>query len=168
MESIVKKANFSKGGLYHHFKSKDEIFLYANQKLSESICKMMEKVNKNINPKKGLIDYIKNYLNYRVTHKRELVFFFLSMSKALDQSDLQYFYEEYLDKYIEFYDNLFKKGIELKEFKNHDYKSNSIILISVMVGIIGYLILNKKLNVQEVIKSITEKFIYSISFEESR
>ena len=31
MDNIARRASLSKGGLYHHFRSKDEILIYANQ-----------------------------------------------------------------------------------------------------------------------------------------
>ena len=41
MESIARRAGVSKGGLYHHFSSKDEILLQANRKLNEPVYMIM-------------------------------------------------------------------------------------------------------------------------------
>ena len=42
MDAIALRAGISKGGLYHHFKSKEEILLYVNQKLDEPINKIKQ------------------------------------------------------------------------------------------------------------------------------
>jgi AcrR family transcriptional regulator len=46
MNEIAARAGISKGGLYHHFISKDMVLLYANQKLLEPCEELMLKHKK--------------------------------------------------------------------------------------------------------------------------
>jgi AcrR family transcriptional regulator len=44
MESIAVRAKLSKGGLYHHFKSKTEILYTVNLKLTEPVIMMISEI----------------------------------------------------------------------------------------------------------------------------
>ncbi len=90
MESIARRAGVSKGGLYHHFSSKDEIFMLANQKLNEPVYMIMQKASLHPSASEGLSLYINNYLEYWLDHKREMVFYTLSYVKSLDNPSLEY------------------------------------------------------------------------------
>ena len=54
MDSIAKRAELSKGGLYHHFNSKDEILIEANNRFMKPILKLMETCRLNPSPTEGL------------------------------------------------------------------------------------------------------------------
>ncbi|WP_010246722.1 TetR/AcrR family transcriptional regulator [Acetivibrio cellulolyticus] len=77
MNEIASRAGISKGGLYHHFLTKDMVFLHANQKLIEPIYEIMRQVETFNSMKEGLEFYIGSYLRYWMERKNELIFFSL-------------------------------------------------------------------------------------------
>jgi AcrR family transcriptional regulator len=162
MDSIAKRAGLSKGGLYHHFGSKDEIMLAANQVYFEPMKKLMNKVLKNPGAIDGLKTFIHSYLKHWAKHPKELVFTFLSLSKMVAQAVLWKEMEYYFEGMVLFYESLLIKGIESGEFRTHDTKSRAVILFSSIDGILAYLIMNKTLTVEKASEYFNELFINDI------
>lgn len=165
MESIAKKAGISKGGLYHHFKSKDMILMFVNQRISEKIEKIMYASMEMPSVKEGLLFYMENYLRYWLEHPVETTFLFLSITKILDNSELLKYYQQFTGDYMEYLEEAFKMGVELGEFIPHDTKTSAVTLVAALDGIICYMILDEQLNLEEVVKRFEEKFIKPIEKE---
>ena len=159
MEGIARKAKISKGGLYHHFCSKDEILLYANQKFDEPLNMIRAQAARKTSAEEGLIYYLEHYLKYWKQHQREIVFYSLSMTKILDSPDLWSMYETYFEKYIEFIQAIFQRGIDAGEFSDHSARDSALTLIAALDGIVFYLMIDKKLKLEEVAIIFQKKFI---------
>lgn len=159
MDAIAKKAGISKGGLYHHFKSKDMILMFVNQKISENIEKIMYNAMEMPSVKEGLLFYIENYLKHWLEHPRETTFLFLSITKILDNFELLKYYRQFTEDYMKYVEDAFKMGVRLGEFIPHDTKTSAVTLVSSLDGIICYMILDEHLKLEEVVKRFEEKFI---------
>jgi len=159
MEAIAQRAGLSKGGLYHHFQNKNEIFMNANRKLNEPVSKMMEKTTKMPSPAAGLIWFIKNYLRHWREHDREVVFYSLAMTKMLESSSLWKMYKKFYQDYWIFLESLFERGIESGEFIPHPVKENALMLMSALDGILIHLVINDELDLDEVVSLFEERFI---------
>jgi len=162
VEEIAKKAGVSKGGLYHYFKSKEMILIMANQKISENIEKMMITAGEFTSIKEGILFYIEKYLRYWLEHPKETSFLFLSVSKILDNHDLLKYYQEFTLDYMKSFEDAFAMGVESGEFIPHNVKTSAVTLVAAMDGILGYMILDERLLLDDVIKHFEEKFIKSI------
>lgn len=162
MDSIAEKAGISKGGLYHHFMSKDILLLQANGKLMEPIDEIMKKAKGYKSAAEGLKYYIGEYLSFWLNRKKELVFFFLSMTKALNDNSLSMLYQAYSEKYADFYEGLYLKGIKFGEFIDHDTRGSAIALMSALDGVLGYMAFDKKLEYDQVCKAFEERFIDAV------
>ena len=165
MESIAKKAGISKGGLYHHFKSKDMILMFVNQKISENIGKVIYASMEMPSVKEGLLFFIENYLRYWLEHPVETTFLFLSITKILDNSELLEYYQQFTGDYMKYLEGTFKRGVEAGEFIPHDTRTSAVTLVAAMDGIICYMILDEQLKLKEVVKRFEEKFIEPIENE---
>ncbi len=162
MDSIAEKAGISKGGLYHHFLSKDILLLQANGKLMEPVDEIMKKAKEYKSAAEGLKYFIGEYLSFWLSRRKELVFFFLSMTKALNDNALSMLYQAFSEKYIGFYEGLYIKGIRYGEFIDHDTRGSAIALMSALDGVLGYMAFDKKLEYDQVCKAYEERFIDSL------
>ena len=159
VDSIAARAGVSKGGVYYHFASKDEILLAVHQKLSEPVYTMMETAKNSNSIKAGLSRYIEDYLTYWHSRPRELVFFFLSMAKALPDSALWPLYGEYTEYLLDFFTNLYEQGINSGELKPQTARVSALALVSALDGVLAYLIMDDKLSLKEVTEMFKSHFI---------
>lgn len=159
MNEIAARAGISKGGLYHHFISKDMVLLCATEKLTKPCDEMMIVAQNHPSAIEGLKYYIDQYLKYWTERKREFIFFSLSMTKAMTHMDIFKMYEKYTQTYIESFVSLYQKGIEAGEFIPHNTRASSVALMSAIDGVVVYLTLDKKLKLDDIVKYYEEVFI---------
>ncbi|MEK5023728.1 TetR/AcrR family transcriptional regulator [Paenibacillus sp. FSL M7-1046] len=154
VDAIAKRAGVSKGGFYHHFPNKEVLLMEANQKLSEPIMEMAEKAYSNSSVMDGLRQYIKEYLNYWASRPRELSFFFLSMSKALQAPALMEYYREYVNQSTAFLIGMFQKAMESGEADLRDPEAYGISLMGALDGVVSYAMIHP----EEDIELLVERF----------
>lgn len=162
MEAIAKRAQISKGGLYHHFGSKDEILYYANEKLNEPIYDYVRIAAENPDPVDGLRRYIRNYVSYWLAHKKELTFFFLTMIKAISSPEMWKTYEDYYNHMNTFFKTLYERGVSSGQFSEHNTRASAITLMSALDGVLSYLVMNENVELDAVIGDFEDKFINSV------
>jgi len=162
MESIAKRAKLSKGGLYHHFNSKDEIMIAANNKFMEPIYKYMHNALNDKSPVNGLKNYIHDYISHWENHPNELVFTFLSLAKVLSTKEMWVNMNQYVIQTTDFFKNLLKKGIEAGELLEHDYDARSIAITASLDGIVGYTTTCESLKSDDISKKFISIFIDEI------
>ncbi|MEK5235337.1 TetR/AcrR family transcriptional regulator [Paenibacillus sp. FSL L8-0470] len=154
VDAIAKRAGVSKGGFYHHFPNKEVLLMEANQKLSEPVMEMAEKAYSNSSAMDGLRQYIKEYLNYWASRPRELSFFFLSMSKALQAPALMEYYREYVNQSTAFFVGMFQKAVESGEADLRDPEAYGISLMGALDGVVSYVMIHP----EEDIELLVERF----------
>lgn len=165
MEAIARKAGVSKGGLYHYFPSKDMILIQANEKISQKVEELMETALKCSSVREGIMYYIENYIRYWLENPRETSFLFLSIAKMLENPGLLKYYQQYTADYITFFEGAFTMGIQLGEFEPHNVKASAITLMSAMDGVLGYMLFDEDLVLEEVLEHFEDKFIKSIEIK---
>jgi AcrR family transcriptional regulator len=159
MESIAARAGLTKGGLYYHFSSKDDILIKANELFMEPVLAMMADAMSKPKTTDGLAAYISQYLTYWAQHPRELSFIFLTMTKTISDQNLWHLYDGYTSQMIAFFEEIYRKGISAGEFGMFNVRSASITLMAALDGIIGYLVLDKNLQLEKTIIDFIETFI---------
>jgi AcrR family transcriptional regulator len=150
MDSIARRAGLSKGGLYHHFRGKDEILLFANQKLSEPVAALMARAARAPSAAQALRSTIRLYLKYWRERPRQLIFFFLSMTRVLASAEVWDLYERTAEQTISFFQGILERGVRTGEFRPHDTRARAVALMSALDGVIGYLVIDRRLKPGEV------------------
>lgn len=159
MESIASRAGLTKGGLYYHFNSKDDILIKANELFMGPVMAFMGNAMTRPTMQEGLAGYMKDYLTYWTTHPRELSFIFLSMTKTLSNQGLRHLYNGYTTQMTNFFEGMYQQGVSAKEFRINNIRSVSITLMAALDGIIGYLALDSELSLETTIKDFINTFI---------
>lgn len=159
MQSIAERAGLTKGGLYYHFTSKDEILIAANGRYFEPVLELIRTVEAMSCPVEGLQYFIHEYLRYWEGHSRETIFTLLSLSKVLDCSDMWPIINSYSDGMISFYERLFTDGMEQGKLREHCPRSQATVLFAAMDGATPYLIMSQQLTSECVAKQFEKTFI---------
>jgi AcrR family transcriptional regulator len=162
MDNIAKRASLSKGGIYHHFRSKDEILIYANQKLSVPEEEIFRKVLLNRSMEKGLKEFIAEYISFWTENSENLRFYFLSMVKAFEDDKLSDLYRRYAEDVFEMLESMFEMGMQNREFREHNPTGRSVALISAINGMLGYMMLGVGPSGPEIIHYFQKVFIDEI------
>lgn len=142
IDAIARKAGVSKGGFYYHFPNKEMLLMEANQKLSEPIMQMAEKAYRQTNAVAGLKQYIHEYLKHCKDRPKEMSFFFLSMSKALQSPVLLDYYRQYIQDSSAFFIAMFQRAKEIGELQIDDPEAYGISLMGALDGLVSYVLLN--------------------------
>ncbi len=159
MDAIAARAGLTKGGLYYHFKSKDDVLIKANERFMEPISKMINDALNAPTAVEGISSYLKNYLSYWAAHPRELSFIFLTFMKTLSNDNITNIYNGYSAQYINFFTALYQKGIDNHEFSSFNTRSTACALMSALDGVIGYVVLDNTLTLEQTIYDFNEVFV---------
>ena len=165
METIARQANLTKGGLYHHFSSKDEILLAANRGLFESIISLAEECARFPQAVDGLSCYIRRYLYHLTEHPKSVAFFFLSMTKALASPELLTMYREYTMQYVAIFEKLFARAVAEGNLQITNTHAQALAYCSALDGVLWYLAVNQILTLEDTIKGFEKVFIDSLRKE---
>ncbi|MDD4238547.1 MAG: TetR/AcrR family transcriptional regulator [Desulfotomaculaceae bacterium] len=88
MDEIVKVSGLSKGGIYWHFKSKDEIFLYIiENRFSEWNTELLTRLKSDDSPKEALSKFVEFFLELILAPVLALIHEFLLHIKDKEMLD---------------------------------------------------------------------------------
>lgn len=159
MESIARRANLSKGGLYHHFGSKTEILYMVNVKSMEPIQNFMYKIDAGKSVVKGLNQFVTDYISYWDSHRKELSLYFLTMNESFGNKQIMEMYTESTRQNFDFFESLFLRGQEAGVFKKCHARAHAVAFLSCLDGFLGYLLIDPSLSANDIIKEIQRTFI---------
>jgi AcrR family transcriptional regulator len=159
MEGIARKANLSKGGLYHHFKSKSGILIAVNMKFIEPVQIMMAKIEAAPSIVEGLRQYITDYLTYWNDHRRELSLYFLTMDESFSNSEIMSPYKDSVQEMFDYFRYLFSKGQEQGLSRRRNARAQAVAMISCLDGFLAYLLIDDTLTIETIGTEIQHLFI---------
>lgn len=162
MEAIARRANLTKGGLYHHFSSKDEILLAANQVLFEPIQELLPELTALPRAVDALELFIEQYLSYHMERPKNVIFFFLSMTKVIAAPELTDLYRQYTEEYTAFFKNLYARAIVEGDLRPHNTHAQALAYVAALDGVLWYLVVNEKFTFEETIAGFKAAFIGSL------
>lgn len=132
MESIAARAGISKGGVYYHFKSKDEVLLAATKKMSEPIIAIMKEAGAFPKVADGLRFFARSYLFLWLNDSRKMTFYAQTMAKALETPAIWQEFEKYTEGMLTFFSRLFARGIEQGEFVDHNAMTSALTFMATL------------------------------------
>jgi len=162
VDSIARRAGLTKGGIYHHFRSKEEILLAANERFEEPVVSMIKTAESMPDPAEAISGFIKEYLEYWSGHPREMAFIFLSVTKLLSSPELWTLYEEHGHMMRLFTYGLYNRGIESGLFREHDPDRQALALLAALDGVLGYMIMDRELDPKQVIRDFQQLFVHQL------
>jgi AcrR family transcriptional regulator len=168
MDAIALRAGLTKGGLYHHFRSKGEILVYANTRLSEPVEEFARKACASRSAVSGLRRYIRDYVEFWVSHPREMAFFFLTMAKAFDMPVTKELYASYYQQMQARFAGLFERAVEEGALQRHDAMAQAVALLAALDGVLGYLAFDPSANARRAVQQIQDVFVNSLTLEKRR
>lgn len=160
MNNIAERAKLSKGGLYHHFYSKEELLFAVNSYLMQPIAALMRKAELNDNPFEGLKQFIAGYLTFWIEHPKELEINLIVISKLVQSKKGQESYNEYISNMKSFFEFMLIKSIEQKIIKNYSINLLSSLLFTILEGNLIKIAANKQIDLKQLIDEI-DKIIFS-------
>lgn len=79
-----------------------------------------------------------------------------------ENPDLLKYYQQYTVEYIKFFEGAFTMGIQMGEFETHNVKTSAVTLMAALDGVVGGMLFDEDLVLEEVMQHFEEKFIKSI------
>lgn len=135
MEEIVKASGISKGGIYWHFKSKDEIFLYILEKrFSEWNREFSTRLKSDDSVKESLSKFVEFFLEVIVAPILALTHEFLLHIKDKKMLDRACAYTDHSNE-NDIIKNIIQDGINKGEFKALDPETAANVFIGIFEGI---------------------------------
>lgn len=159
MQGIAQRAGLSKGGLYHHFSGKDELLMYANKQLSEPVGEMVMEALREQSAAKALRGYIRRYISFWSERPREVVFFFLTMTKLLDMTDARAMFAGYYRDLKKTFAHFYRKGMQNGEFGPLDPEAQALALMSALDGALGILLIDGQMDAAATVASFERVFV---------
>jgi len=162
VDAIAKQMGISKGGIYHHFSSKDEILIYANDRFMEPIYAFIIEADQDIDKARAIKRFIAIYLTYWKNHPKELMFTFLTMTKMMNVPELWGEMKKHAELMLGIYESWYKTGMENGTFKNGEYSSRAKTLMAALDGITAYLVLDDLFPLESTIQSFQKIYVDEI------
>lgn len=165
MASIARRAGLSKGGVYHHFASKDAVLAAANERVSEPVALIFEKIAGLASPALMLETYINDYLDYWAANKDKLAFIFVSIAKSMADPTLFQAYDRYITQTVAALAGLYQAGVERGEFAPHDCRARALALCAALDGVTLYLNDRSSLTLAEIKRGYRAVYVDSLRNE---
>lgn len=162
VESIASRAGLSKGGVYHHFKSKDEILLSVCNEIRKTVINLTKQHSFSQNSYEELINFINNYFSYWQNHTEELRLIYLAASRQLDNKAFREQLNNYSIEITSYLEKILIKGTIAGLFKKHNTFQKAVVIFSSLEGILPYLNTNENFTIDDAVNYISKSFFDNI------
>ncbi|MBZ0177773.1 MAG: TetR/AcrR family transcriptional regulator [Melioribacteraceae bacterium] len=162
VDSIAARAGLSKGGVYHHFKSKDAILLNVCDEIRKTLLDLTKQNNLTLNSYEDIIKFLNEYLYFWQNHIKELKLICLATSRKLDDKVFQAQLNNYSIRITSYLEKLLIKGTIAGLFKKHNTFQKAVLIFSTLEGILPYLIANENFTVDDAVTYISNTILKEI------
>tara|TARA_B100001778_G_C18506973_1_gene592337 strand:+ start:461 stop:1039 length:579 start_codon:yes stop_codon:yes gene_type:complete len=164
MDDIVEMSGLSKGAIYHHYKSKKELFIsliehWENFSFPNIFDKDLDKISSADALRAIVNDIVITFKKNKHVFLAELEFW----SLANHDEDVRLKTKSLYVKLLNLFKNIIKKGIDRGEFKNIDKNIGALSIMTSIQGVIWFSIfeeskLSAEIYLNEVIEFIIKGF----------
>tara|TARA_B000000437_G_scaffold197546_1_gene159062 strand:- start:1004 stop:1582 length:579 start_codon:yes stop_codon:yes gene_type:complete len=164
MDDIVEMSGLSKGAIYHHYKSKKDLFIsliehWENFSFPNIFDKDLDKISSADALRAIVNDIVITFKKNKHVFLAELEFW----SLANHDEDVRLKTKSLYVKLLNLFKNIIKKGIDRGEFKNIDKNIGALSIMTSIQGVIWFSIfeeskLSAEIYLNEVIEFIIKGF----------
>ena len=164
MDDIVEMSGLSKGAIYHHYKSKKDLFIsliehWENFSFPNIFDKDLDKITSADTLRAIVNDIVITFKKNKHVFLAELEFW----SLANHDEDVRLKTKSLYVKLLNLFKNIIKKGIDRGEFKNIDKNIGALSIMTSIQGVIWFSIfeeskLSAEIYLNEVIEFIIKGF----------
>ena len=161
MEDIVELSGLSKGAIYHHYKSKRDLFLsliehWENYSFPNIFNKDLDKNTASDVLRQIVKDIVDSFKNNKKVFLAELEFW----SLANHDDDVRDKTKQLYIKLLKLFKSIISHGIKNNEFKNIDLEIGSLSIMTSIQGIIWFSIFEEsKLSAEQYLNEVMEFII---------
>lgn len=161
MDDIVKASGVSKGGIYWHFKSKEEIFFYLVEKwIDDWVNGFLSRLKEGDSAQKKLETFVEYYLEKTDAAVPALIHEFVMQTR--DENTLKEMFR--IHKKEKILVNIFQQGVDNGEFEDVGANTAANIFSSIIHGIgVKWLIEHRDMQfLQQTAKIALSVFLHGI------
>ena len=160
MDAIARQAGLTKGGIYHHFSGKDEIFLAANDLFMEPIHRMIAQAMEQGNPRNGLRSFLVAYFQWWKDHPCDIAFVILTLYKALLKPDYWPEMSRYTEEMTAFYKHMLETAVVHGEANPmRDVDSRAFALLGAVDGLATYAVMDPTQTAEDCADKLLRAFL---------
>jgi TetR/AcrR family transcriptional regulator len=171
MEEIAEKAELSKGAIYLHFKSKDELFIDLVENYLDKLTVLIRNIVESKKPPfEKINEVVIQIISYLYTNKEFVSIFSPERGEFLHKMQVKKIRERTLSKlqnHIILIARVIKEGIESGVFKNIDPHASAYILFGMIHTTIAGLIIYEKKTFKKEASLIIDMFLNGIKKKSS-
>ncbi|MDD2891000.1 MAG: TetR/AcrR family transcriptional regulator [bacterium] len=166
MEEIAEKAELSKGAIYLHFKSKDELFIDLVENYLDKLTALIRDIVESKKPPfEKITEVVMQIISYLYTNKEFVSIFSPERGEFLHKMQVKRVRDRTLSKLQNqtiLIARVIKEGIESGVFKNIDPHASAYILFGMIHTTIAGLIIYEKKTFKKEAKLIIDMFLTGI------
>lgn len=149
LNDIASASNLTKGGLYHHLQSKEEIlFLLHERFITEGITKLNKIDMKELSPEVKFIELLKTHLDIIHEYKPDITLFFMEIDNL--SAEKYYYIKNKRTEYENFFMKSLEEGIKQGLFAVNDSKVALMFILGASNFMYHWYDPNGKLTIEEL------------------
>jgi len=141
VNQIARISELSVGSIYSYFNSKEEIFAALQEEGLDILCEMISKVqNEDLSPGEKLKMISRAYMEFSEKHKNyfDIINYFLSSPEMIFPDNLKYQIDKHGDMILSVLDKVIMDGVDDNVFVSDRPRENSLMLWSLIHGLIQF------------------------------
>jgi AcrR family transcriptional regulator len=143
MEAIAARAGLTKGGLYHHFSSKQDLLVAVHERLMQPVMRLLDECAAAESGSEGLRRFIDGYVRLSCGAPEELAMETLGVAKALTTPDWHPDFAQHVEMMHGRLKSLYTRAVEQGELTQVDPGEAALALFGALEGLEIYVTMDE-------------------------